>query len=429
MKPRFRVTIEKLIFGGQGLARLDDGQVVFVWNVLPEEVVDIEIIKRKPEYKEAIAKEIIIPSPERVEAKEESFLSTSPWQILDPTKEDLWKKNIALETYNKIAGVVLNTDEVEIISPPEDYGYRNKMEFSFTETVDGNISLAFFERGGKKRFAVHDSALARPEINNIAKQILAWINTEKISMRSLKSLIVRSNMAGEVIAGLFIKDRLTFNTHPKLTTACIGYTLFYSTHKSPASIPTELLYQIGQTQLQEKILGSTLSYGLFSFFQINQAMFTAALKDIAAFVDPNKTLVDYYSGVGSIGLPLSQNGRKCILIDNNKEAIALAKQNIAQNNLKNCEAHCTPAELMTEHIKKEHMIIVDPPRAGLHKNVIQTLLTRQPPRIIYLSCNLSTQARDMRMLSEVYRPVFVKLYNFFPRTPHIEGLVVLEKIV
>ncbi|MBT3817621.1 MAG: class I SAM-dependent RNA methyltransferase [Candidatus Magasanikbacteria bacterium] len=428
MKPTFRVTIEKLIFGGQGLARLEDGRVAFVWNALPGEEVDIEIIKKKDDYVEAIAKNIIKRAEERVEPEEESFLSTSPWQILDPEKEDHWKKEIAMETYNKIGDVSLQADDINIVSDDRKYGYRNKMGFSFTEKEDGTISLAFFKRRSKDKFPVDGSVLASKEINDVAKDILAWIHEKQIPLRSLKSLIIRSNMAGEVIAGLFIKDKLPFSDYPELTNTLKGFTLYYSTHKSPASVPTKLLYSNGVEELTEDILGVTAHYGLFSFFQINQPLFNLALKDIAAFVDPQIPLVDYYSGVGSIGLPLSQNGRNCVCIDSDKEAIAFAKKNIAENNLDACEAHCAPAEQLTKYIDKDHMIIVDPPRAGLHKDMIKTLLMRQPPRIIYLSCNLSTQARDMRMLSEVYRPVFFKLYNFFPRTPHIEGLIVLEKV-
>ncbi|PIR76248.1 MAG: hypothetical protein COU32_03185 [Candidatus Magasanikbacteria bacterium CG10_big_fil_rev_8_21_14_0_10_42_10] len=455
MKDRYTVTIEKLVFGGQGLTRLGDvgnprfnGKTVFVWNALPQEMLEIEIIKNKKTYLEAVAVTIIKPSPERTTPKETYFLSTSPWQILSPERENYWKKAIAAETYSKIGDLILSANSLDIASDGVDYGYRNKMEFTFTSpylalrtTTHGKdhlalppppntepISLAFFERGGKTRFAVTSSALSMPHITNTSQYILKWINEQQIPIRSLKSLIVRGTSDGKTIAALFIKDKLTFDTYPTLHENMVGFQLYYSTHKSPAAVPTELLYTIGQDELQQNILGTPLTFGALSFFQINPPLFEMALKDMAAFLDPKKPLIDFYAGVGAISLPLAMNREKTILVESNEEATYYAQKNIDLNKIPNAVVHCMPAEKMVDAITAERQIILDPPRAGLHVSVIQRLLAVKPERIIYLSCNLSTQARDMKMLSEHYKPIFFKLYNFFPRTPHIEGLVVLEKV-
>lgn len=436
MKPTFIVTIEKLVFGGQGLARLPEsndvrtsGKVAFVWNALPGEEVEIELIKNKKTYFEAIAVKVLKPSPERVEPLEDHFLSTSPWQIMDPEREAYWKKAIALETYGKIGGLILRPDQVEIVSDDDNhYGYRNKMEYSFAEEEDGTMSLAFFQRGKRHRFAVPESKLADPLLNKTAQLVRNWVNAQKIPYRSLKSLIIRTNNQGESIAALFIKDELPFESYPTLSKEFVGFQLYYSTHKSPASVPTKLMYSEGQDYLIADIFGTKLKFGLLSFFQINIPLFEKALDDIAAFLDPKIPVVDFYSGVGAIGLPLSLNREETILVDSNNEAIEYAQDNIELNERKNCSAQCIPAEDITELISSDKMIILDPPRAGLHERMVNALIAKRPPRILYLSCNLSTQARDLRMLGEYYKPVFIKLYNFFPRTPHIEGLVVLERI-
>lgn len=424
----YTVKIEKLVFGGQGLARLPNGQVVFVWNALPGEDVEIEILKRKKDHVEAVATKILSPSPHRVEPVDAHFLSTSPWQMIDPKKEDEWKVDMATETYSKIADLILHSNRPEIVSDPDQqYGYRNKMEFSFAEKEDGTISLAFFRRGKKERIPIETASLASKEIMQTATDILTWVNEKKIPMRSLKSLIVRS--AGEkTIAALFIKDRLPFEDYPTTSDALLGFQLYYSTHKSPASVPTELLYSTGQDYLIQDILGTKLKFGLLSFFQINPPLFEHALKDIAAFLDPKLPLIDFYAGVGAIGLPLSQSREQTILVESNEEAVAYAKENISLNNLTGCEAHCVPAEKMTDLIDANKALILDPPRAGLHHKVITALRMKKPKRIIYLSCNISTQARDMRLLCSEYKLSFIKLYNFFPRTPHIEGLVILDRI-
>lgn len=422
------VKIEKLVFGGQGLGRLANGKAVFVWNALPDEKVEIKMLKNKKDHAEAVATNIITPSLDRIEPKEHLYLSSSPWQIMTPAAEARYKLEIAVETYGRHGGLILQGNEPEILSPEKQFGYRNKIEFSFAEREDGTMSLAFFERGKKVRTPVDGSLLAEPIINETGAYILDWVNKKQIPIRSLKSLIIRSNGKGQSIAALFIKDELPFDDFPKLTDTLLGFQLYYSTHKSPASVPTKLMYSVGQDYLVAEILGTKLKFGLLSFFQVNISLFEQALQDIAAWIGPKVPLVDLYSGVGAIGLPLARNRTETTLVDNNNEAIQYANENISLNNLQNCHATCTPAEELLDAIASDKVIMLDPPRAGLHKKVIMELIKKRPEKIIYLSCNLATQARDIALLSEYYKPIFIKLYNFFPRTPHIEGLVVLQDL-
>lgn len=423
-----KVEIEKLVFGGQGMGRVDN-KVAFIWNALPGETVEIDVIQNKKTHLEGVAKTIVNPSPDRVEPHESHWLSSSPWQHISWERENYWKRAIAAETYSKFADLILSANDLEIVADTDrQYGYRNKIEFSFTEVEPGLISLAFFERGKHRHIPANEALLAEPIINEIAKNILTWVNKQKIPMRSLKTLIIRSNSEGKTIAAIFIKDQLEFPDYPPLTEKMIGFHVYYSTHKSPASVPTKLLYSEGQNYLTTTLKGTKLKFGLLSFFQINPPIFDQALSDIAAFLHPHMPVVDFYSGVGAISLPLSQNRDKTTLIDNNEEAIQYAIENIGLNKRNNCEAICTPAESMTEAIRENAMIILDPPRAGLHQNVIKKLLQKKPPRIIYLSCGIDTQARDLKMLSESYKVTFLKLYNFFPRTPHIEGLAILDRL-
>ncbi len=425
MNNSMRVIIEKLVFGGQAMGRAEDGKVVFVWNALPGEEVEVEVIKKKKDHIEAVAIDIIKPSLDRLPAGEEHYLSCSPWQIMSWEKENEWKKKMANEVYKKIGGLELDLD----ISFDSDwqYGYRNKMEYSFVELDSGKISLAFFARGKKYREPNQGCKLADKKINDTAAGILDWINKHKIPIRSLKSLILRSNNAGETIAALFIKDKLEFADYPELRGSFLGFQLYYSTHKSPASVPTGLLYSVGQDYLIATLGGVDLKFGLLSFFQVHIPVFSKALVDIGGFLDKDKPVIDFYSGVGSISLPLYKQVLEWILVDNNQEAIDYAKDNIVSNEIKNCQVSCQQAEKLTELITFDKIIVLDPPRAGLHHEVVNKLNKVVPERIIYLSCNLSTQARDVNLLSSNYHPVFTRLYNFFPRTPHVESLVVLER--
>lgn len=422
-----RIKIEKLVEGGQGIGYSKDptyvGQTFFVWNALPEEEVDAEIVNKKNGIYEARVINIIKPSPHRIDPIEDHFLSCSPWQTMDFEYENETKKNIATETYKRIGGI--DVGDIQIFSDNKQFDYRNKMEFSFME-IEGKISLAFFQRGQKKRIAINGCELANPAINKTARDILEWINQNQLTERNLKALIIRSNKKGETIAGLFIKDKMTFKKYPDPDGDFLGFNLYYSTHKSPASVITEILYQKGQDSLTEEISvenshGCSLRYGINSFFQVNIPVFEIALRDISGFINNNNDVIDFYSGVGSIGLNIDAKQ----LIESNEEAVNFAQENI-EINKKNCEAILAPAEKALEYIVKDSVIVFDPPRAGLHQKVVDRILEIEPQKIVYLSCNIATQSRDIGLLKEVYDIKFIKLYNFFPHTPHIEGLCILE---
>lgn len=423
-KELLTLVMEKLVFGGQALAHAPSGQVVFVWNALPGETAHVEIIKRQKTHWEGIAKTILSPAPERITPQEEHYLICSPWQIMTPSTEHAWKVEMARETYAKIGGFDCTPD---IAADEHEDGYRNKMEYSFTYNADGNISFAFFERGDHRFHALKNCCLADPIINRVAEPILAWVNLHKIPMRSLRSLIIRSNGQGKAIAALFIKDELSFPDFPSLTNELTGFQLYYSYYKTPAAVPTKLLYSAGEQALHTILNGVSLKFGLLSFFQIHVPVFEEALRDTQQFLDPMRAIVDFYGGVGSIGLPLHKFTNGGTIVDNNAEAITYAKENIAANGIANFTAECLPAEQITDLITPEKNIILDPPRAGLHEDVTKKLLQELPPTIIYLSCNLSTQARDIAALLPQYQIAFSRLYNFFPRTPHVEGLIVLKK--
>ncbi|MDO8509903.1 MAG: 23S rRNA (uracil(1939)-C(5))-methyltransferase RlmD [bacterium] len=418
-----QLKIEKLVFGGQGLGRIDE-KATFVWNALPGEEVEAHIVKNSKSFSEAIATKIIFPAPYRQTPCEDHYLSCSPWQILPLAEENKWKKIISEENYKKIGGI--EWPNLEIVGDDHEYGYRNKIEYSFAVDENNEIRLAFFDRASHHRSPITPCKLAHPNINIIAERILNWVKTQNLTLRNLKCAIIRSNQKGEVIVGLFIKDQMSLANFPELDKILVGLKIYYSTHKSPAAVPTAEMYSAGQDYLEERINSVKLQYGLFSFFQVNPPVFEKALADIKKFVDPKIPLVDYYSGVGAIGLGLNNPKQEMELVESNIEAVEYAKKNIELNKIKNCTAECRPAEKMIELITADKTIILDPPRAGLDNRLIQRLLETKPKTIIYMSCNLSTHARDLQLLLADYKLEFLKLYNFFPHTAHIEGLAVLK---
>lgn len=426
MQPTYDVQIESLVFGGEGIGTLPDGKKVFVWNALPDELVTVQLVKNKKDFAKGIGIEILEASAHRELPKEDCYLSTSPWQIMDYNYENTWKVKLARQVYQKIGEI--DPPELPIYGDDErQFGYRNKIEFSFAEDeATGEIHLAFFQRGSKRKCIVSESLLADPTINETAQHILRWVREQEIPMRSLKSLIIRSDHS-ETIAALFIKDDLEFSKFPKLTETLIGFKLYYSTHKSPASVPTKLMYESGQDFLTATLGDTKLRFGLLSFFQVNIPLFASALEHIAKQIPSDKPLIDLYSGVGAIGLPLAAHVPHVTCVESNEEAVAYCQDNIELNGITNAEVVLAPAEKVLDYITPDATIILDPPRAGLHADVVHHLLWALPERIVYMSCNLSTQARDLQLLSESYTIDTVELFNFFPRTPHIEGLAILTK--
>ncbi len=411
------VTIDKMVHGGQGLGTMADGQKVFVWNALPGETVQAQVIKRKRSYVEAIAQEIANPSKDRVAAEESNYLSTSPWQIMTYKAENLYKKQIVLDV---MAHEKVTLPEVgNIVVGTEQWAYRNKMEYSFWGDDDG-LHLALHQRGSHGKQIVTGSRLAIPALDVAAQAICAQLTELQTRAGDLKTIVVRVNQKGQAVAALFTK--LTKFTPLTLPAELVGLRVYHSNPKSPASVPTELLQEVGDVQLQDELLGQQFTYDVDSFFQVNIPMFEKALTRIKEqLIAPDVT--DMYAGVGTIGLSVASKSAKLVELD-----LATAKMaglNAEASSL-TTEVIETSAEKSLDYITAEQPVVVDPPRAGLHPKVTARLLEAQPPQIVYLSCNPATQARDLAALQASYDITFFEVYNFFPRTPHIEALAVLK---
>ena len=425
--------MEKIVGGGQAIGTLDDGRKAFVWGGLPKELVTIRVTKKKSHFVEGIVTEIIEKSPERITPKDEnSYLSTSPWQIMPMSSEQSYKASLIEEAF--LLHNITLPEKIEVFSDDVEFNYRNKVEFSwFGDKTDDDeketLDLAFFKRGGKGKVVVDGTSLAHPSINKLAIEIRDLLRTKPIVARQLKTLLIRSDQQGNAVWQLYIKDKienLISEDEAKLLSAA-GGEIIYSDPKSPASRITERLNKFGEMTLSDTILGVAFNYACEGFFQVNIPVYEKALSDMKAWIDCNEKLptLDLYSGVGTIGLTIG--GDDVTLVEINEHAVAEMQRNIVKLNRPNAKAILAPSEKSLEYITGKQIVIVDPPRAGLHADVTNRLLETEPPRIIYLSCNPVTQARDVSLLQEKYEIVHHQGYNFFPRTPHIEHLVVLDK--
>jgi 23S rRNA (uracil1939-C5)-methyltransferase len=429
--PIVNVTLEKIVGGGQSLGTLEGGRKIFVWGGLPHETVEVQMTKKKSNLAEGVVIEVLSPSVERIPAKdEESYLSTSPWQIMTFEAEQHYKAALIEEAF-ELHDIVLN-DSITVFTDNKQYEYRNKIEFSwYWDKEQDQLDLSFFRRGTHGKIPVEATSLAHPSINKAAQAIRDVLRSRpELRAYMLKTLLVRCDSNGNVALQLYVKDQsfVQFTGSEletlKSTANVIGFELIFSNPQSPASVITERLQAWGTTNLTDTILDIPFTYAVEGFFQINLTVYEQSLKDMRSWVN-DKPVVDLYSGVGTIGLTIG--GKDVIMVEINEHAVREMKRNItALEREKAVKAILAPSEKALEYITADRTIIVDPPRAGLHEDVIDALLKTLPERIIYLSCNPVTQARDVARLAEKYGIKAHQGYNFFPRTPHIEHLIVLD---
>lgn len=429
LDPLQQLKLGPIVGGGQTLGTLAEGKKVFVWGGLPGEDVEITLVKRKKSYDEGIIHTVITPSEQRVTPRDpESYLSTSPWQIMSLEAEQHYKAALIEEAF-ELHNIVL-PGPIDVYTDGKEYEYRNKVEFSFWfDTETEQLSLAFFRRGSHGKIAVNGTSLVPESINNAARAIVDVLNTHHIGGRELKTLLIRCDRQEHIAWQLYVKNE-AFPTERILTDIAsqvdsINGEIIYSNPKSPASVTTKRLVSSSDDTLQDTILDVPFRYATESFFQINVPIYEEALRDMQQWVPvAGKSVIDLYSGVGTIGLTIG--GDRVTLIESNEYAVREMERNIETLGRKGAKAVRAPSEKALDYITGDATIIVDPPRAGLHEDVVKRLLEQAPQRIIYLSCNPVTQARDVERLAEKYGIRWHRGYNFFPRTPHIEHLVVLD---
>lgn len=381
------VKLDQIVPGGQALGQLADGRKVFVWGGLPGETVKIRLTKLKKSYAEAVVVEVIESSSDRIAPRDDCYLSTSPWQIMTEAVEVQHKSDLVVESFRQV-GVTVPWQEIR--GDGKFYHYRNKMEYSLWWDHDtARIWPAFHRRGSHQKILVKSSSIERPEIWAEAQRIIAELNANGDEARHYQSLLIRCNQVGVVSSGLFEMNQ-----------------------------PRPIM-----TQLSDQILGYDYTYSPNGFFQINLPVYELALREMQPFINTNK-VIDMYSGVGTIGLSVARD-TDLTLVETDTHAYAELEHNIPVGSNRIHGVHAKSEEAL-EYITGDATIIVDPPRAGLDDKVTTRILEAKPPRVIYLSCNPATQARDVARLVSDYDIVHSQPFNFFPRTPHIENLVVLQ---
>ena len=422
MQETFLVTVDRYAFGKLGIGHVR-GVPVFVWNALPGETVRARAVKRRRKYWEAVAEEVLDPSPHRIDPHEpDHYLSCSPWQIVSFSEECRAKEVVSREVFQRIAGI---SPAFSFEAGDEEMGYRNKLEYSFVNTPEG-ISFAFFERGSKRKVPLASCALRSHPLAHVSSFLLEWLRAERVRAEQMKSLVLRCNQEGKVAAVLFVADASAVKAVPELPPFFSGMQIYYSRPEHPAASCDALVAEKGTVALEEEIGGVPVRFSALHFFQVNIPLFQKVIQKVRREVAGADELVDIYAGSGSLSLPCADSVSRCVLVEIDEHAVSSASATIRSRGFKNAEAQCAPAERVPDVITPGSTVLVDPPRVGLHSRVLRRIIEAKPRMVVYLSCNIATQARDLAMLKGEYILRDLTLYNFFPRTPHIESLAILE---
>ncbi len=393
--------------------------MVFVWNALPGETVAFRVIKQKRAFIEAIAEDILVSSPDRVAPLDDIFLSTSPWQILSTDGEKRAKLAIVEEL---MEGAKVRVPSINYHDSVHKLHYRNKMEYSFWGD-DSGLHLALHNRGSHAKQIVNGSSLAMVSIDTAARSLIDELMRCNVRAGDLKTVVIRTNRRGDVAMSLFVKQE-DF-TRLRLPKGVGGLNIYYSDPKSPASVATKPLMTYGSVDLEDELNGKVFIYSADAFFQVNLDVFEQVLEKIKAGIDlVAMPVVDMFSGVGAIGLSLGAKEVK--LVEINKTSADYAVINAKNLNIK-AQVVVIGSENALDLIPAQGCVIFDPPRAGLHRKIVDQLLIQKPTQIVYLSCNPATLARDLGLLQADYAINSLDVYNFFPKTPHIESLAILSR--
>ncbi len=450
--------IEKLAFGGRGLARVD-GFTVFAERTVPGDEVRARVVRRKKNHAEARVVELITPSAFRVASPcpYSGFCGGCPWQFLDYEKQLSVKRELVVEALEHIGG--LKEVPVNPVIPSEKkFQYRNKMEFSFSDRrwllpeelsrddISRDFALGLHVPGTFHKVLDINACLLQPGLGN---KILADVRRHAIQSMippyGLKShqgfwrfLMLRHSSTDdawmvnvvtseEQVAWVQPLADLLYEEHRNITSVVNNV----NTRRASIAIGEREILLAGEPFIRDKIGRFEFEISANSFFQTNTAGAARLYEVVKSYAEltGQETVVDLYSGTGTIPIFLSDGAAKIVGIEISESAIRDAQKNCQKNRVKHCQFILADIKAGLKQIReKTDVMIADPPRAGMHVDVVKAIRSMAPARIVYVSCNPATLARDLAMLTEDYRVVEVQPVDMFPHTYHIESVARLDLI-
>ncbi|HEX4108528.1 MAG TPA: 23S rRNA (uracil(1939)-C(5))-methyltransferase RlmD [Solirubrobacteraceae bacterium] len=443
---QLELTVERIAFGGDGVARLNDGgYVVFVGGVVPGDRVSAVVTQRKRSYAHARLLEVLEPGPDRIPAVAEH--PGAPWQVLPYERQLELKQQLVLEALERLGG--LSDYAAEPIEPAvQQWRYRNKLEYSFGRDESGELVCGFHRPGSWEEIVAFEDCLLASEAGNaIRRRVLDWCRAQGLAAYDrrtgeglLRNLVVREGRhTGELQVRLVTTE--TNPTRPELdqddfvrAVPCQGLLWTRSEALGETTAVGETALLAGEPRLPEQLGGLRLRISPEAFLQTNTEMAERLYGVVGEFaaLQGRERVYDLYCGIGTIALSLAPRAGEVWGLEIVQEAVADAIAGAAENEISGARFFAGDVRLalreLVERAGRPDVLVVDPPRAGLSQKVVRRIIEAAPRRIVYVSCNPSTLAPNARQLIDAgWRLVRVKPVDMFPQTPHIECVALLER--
>lgn len=442
------LTIDDLTNSGDGVGRWQD-RVVFVANAVPGDQLQVRLTRVKPTYGHGKRLSILKASVDRIRPVciVADKCGGCQWQTISYSKQ-LKAKELQVQSALERIGGFANIPMQSILAAPQPLGYRNKATYPLARGTGGAVKAGYYRKGTHQIVNLNQCPIQNESLNPLLVAAKAAIKerdwslyNEKKHQGRLRHLALRvgahtgQSMLTLVTTGYLPEVKEQANQwladHPDLVGVCLNI----NPHQTNTVFGDETRCLAGQPYIEESFLGLRLRIQSTTFFQVNTIQAEGLVRTILEQLNlqGNETVIDAYCGIGTLSLPLAQKAARCVGIESQTESVAQARKNAALNGLKNTEFFAGEVENLLLEISRQQsspidVVVMDPPRKGCDRNVLDTLATIAPARIIYMSCNPATLARDLKILcSQGYGLTRVQPADFFPQTAHVECVAFLEK--
>ena len=448
--------VTDIAFGGKGIAHVD-GFAVFIDQAVPFDLVSIRIIKKKKNFAEGRILKLLKPSPYRIEppCKYSGFCGGCKWQFLKYDKQIAYKQQHVSDSLKHI-GFVEDAVVHPTISSDLIFGYRNKMEFSLSDRrwllpdemdlgIEAGFALGLHVPGTFYKVLDIKKCLLQPDLGNlILEDVRNFIKNSDLPVYGLRShvgfwrflMLRHSAFHDQWMVNIITADENREKLQPLADLLIKKYPKIESVINNITSKPAGVAlgeYEIclaGSSHIKDKIGTYEFDISANSFFQTNTSGAKHLYETVKLFagLTGKETVIDLYSGTGTIPICISDCVKEVIGIEIIKSAVKDAENNCANNNISNCRFICgNIINCLGQITMRPDVMIIDPPRSGMHKDIVKQVVDMAPDRIVYVSCNPATLARDIFMMKDRYNVLEVQPVDMFPHTYHIESVAKLEK--
>ncbi len=446
---------------GKSVAK-HDGMVIFLEGGVPGDICDITVFKRRKKFWEARIDKIHTYSARRTKPKCEHFGTCGgcKWQNMKYQSQLDFKQTQILNNLKKIGGIELSPNQ-DILGSENKYFYRNKLEYTFSnkrwltldeiqsgEKIIDKNALGFHVPGMfNKVIDINNCYLQKEPSNTIRLSVKQFADENKLTYFDiqnhtglLRNLMIRTSSTNDlmVLIQFYEDDKKSIKLlmeHIRTSFPEITSLLYIINQKANNTIyDQDVICYNGKDHIVEEMDGLFFKVGAKSFFQTNSEQAKILYQKIKelAFITKDDLVYDLYTGTGTIAQFIAKQAKHVVGLESVPEAIEAAKENAKNNNIDNCSFFVGDMKksFTDEFIKKNgtpDIIITDPPRDGMHKKVVEQILKIGAKRIVYISCNSSTQARDLALMDSMYKVTHIQPLDMFPQTHHVENIVVLER--